>query len=388
MNDRRIAWLLPTMGRGGISWQHLLCEFTRSFPKTVTFTGEWAGYVPGYENTFQVQEVGETRFVETKQGASGYGFGFSYASPGIVRELLHFKPQVVFANAFSIWTLLALLLKPIGGWRLIITYEGSSPNVDYQDSPLRLWSRKIMAQGADALVANSQSGKHYIINYLGADPRKVFARPFLVPSLKALMQQPDHAQTHLDPNLPRPIFLYVGQMIARKGTKTLLEACTWLQAQGYQNYTLLMVGDGEQRSELETYTRTAGLTEQVRWLGKIEYGALGSYFQQADVFVFPTYEDIWGMVLPEAMALGKPVLCSKEAGAVELMAHGKNGYIFQPDQPKELAGYMQQFLDQPNHIQDMGAASVQMMATHTPEQATQCFVDAVEFVAGGKSPCA
>ena len=379
VDDRPIAWLLPTMGRGGISWQHLLCEFTKMFPHTLVFTGEWAGYVPGFEQTFKVQEVGKTKFIETKHTATGYGFGFSYVSPYITQHLLQFKPHIVFANAFSLWTLIALLLKPVGGWRVIITYEGSSPHVDYQGSPLRLLSRKIMVKLADALIANSQAGKHYLIKILGANPDRVFARPFLVPSIKALTQQPNDAQIKLDRKIQRPIFLYVGQIVARKGVKTLLEACAILQTQGYRNYTLLILGEGDQQDELERLTREADLIDRVIWLGKIEYGSLASYFKLADVFIFPTYEDIWGMVLPEAMIFSKPVLCSREAGAVELMEHGKNGFVFNPHQPVELANYMKQFIDRSSLIKEMGQASAQIMTAHTPEIAIRCFTDAVQF---------
>jgi glycosyltransferase involved in cell wall biosynthesis len=382
VEQTRIAWLLPTMGRGGISWQHLLCEFTKHFPETLTFTGEWAGYVPGFEHTFQVQEVGQTRFIETNRGSTGYGFGFSYVSPAIASHLLRYRPNVIFANAFSIWTAIALLLKPVGRWQVIITYEGSSPNVDYQDARLRLWSRQLMVRLADAFVVNNQAGKDYFIKGLGAAPARVFARPFLVPSLSALLHFPEQVQSTLSSELPSPIFLYVGQLIPRKGIKTLLQACALLKTRGYNQFSLLVIGAGEQRPELEAYAQAEGLENQIVWLGQQDYGALGSYFKFADIFVFPTNEDIWGMVLPEAMAFGKPVLCSQGAGAVELVQHGENGLVFQPQRPDELADAMQQFLDRPELISQMGEKSTEIMASHTPTEATRTFITAAQWVQG------
>ncbi len=379
-DEQRIAWLLPAMGTGGISFQHILSEFTQKFPQTTAFTGQWPGFALGFEDSFKVQEVGATKYIKIAQTSQGYNVGFSYASPSIASRLLQLRPSAIFANAFSIWTAIALFLKPWGKWKVIIIYEGSSPGVDYRNSPIRLFSRRVMVQLADAFVVNSQAGKAYLTEVLGAKEERVFARPFLVPSLKALLQCPKNQALKTDTLTKHPIFLFVGQIIPRKGLKVLLEACSILKTWGYHDYTLLAIGDGAQRQELEIFAKSCGLETQVKWMGQVEYKRLGTYFQQADVFLFPTHEDIWGMVLTEAMAFGKPVLCSKEAGAVEMVAERENGFVFDPSQPEELAKCMRQFIDNPNLIAAMGEKSKQIMAHHTPEEATKSFTEAVAFV--------
>ena len=164
-NDR-VAWLLPAMGTGGISFQHILSEFSQIFPNTITFTGQWPGYAPSFENLFKVQEVGATRYVELGKAVNGYTIGFSLASPQIIRHLLQFKPQVIFANAFTAWTVIALLLKPICQWKVIITYEGGSTVYESTSSTLRYQVRRFMARLADAFVVNSKDGKSYLLNTL------------------------------------------------------------------------------------------------------------------------------------------------------------------------------------------------------------------------------
>jgi glycosyltransferase involved in cell wall biosynthesis len=77
-------------------------------------------------------------------------------------------------------------------------------------------------------------------------------------------------------------------------------------SKGYEGYSLVVIGTGKQREELEAFITERHLEAQVGW---VEYGRLGAYFQQADVFVFPTFEDVWGMVVLEAMVFGKPVFC-------------------------------------------------------------------------------
>jgi glycosyltransferase involved in cell wall biosynthesis len=380
LEQLRIAWLLPAMGTGGISFQHILAEFTQYYPQTIAFTGEWPGYAAGFEDSFVVEEVGATRHIELGKTANGYGIGFSYASPQIISRLLKFKPQVIFANAFTTWTAIALFFKPICRWQVIITYEGGAAIYESPSATIRYQARRLMARLADAFVVNSQSGKSYLLNVLQVNPEQVFAKPFLVPSLKALLHYSESEAPQLDNSLKRPIFLYVGQIIPRKGLKNLLEACLNLKQQGYQDYSLMIVGDGEQRGELEAFVRETGLEEQVTWVGKIPYRFLGAYFQFADVFVFPTYEDIWGMVLTEAMAFGKPVICSQGAGSAEMIAEGENGFIFNLDNPEELVEYLKKFLNEPEIISTMGTKSLQIMNQHTLEYAIASFIEALQFV--------
>ena len=375
----RVAWLLPFMGTGGISFQHLLCEFSRIYPQTITFTGGWPGYAKGFDGTFALEEVGATKYIKLASTPTGYDIGFSYVSPRIALRLLQYRPHAVLVNAFSIWTAIALALKPIGGWQVILIFEGGSPSVNYEDTSFRLRLRQAIAKRVDAFVVNGQRAKHYLTKALGVDERLVFSRPFLVPSLTALEQ----TSAPVDPqelNLQQPVFLYVGQLIARKGFLNLITACASLLEQGYENFSLLVVGDGAQRVELEGIADRKGLSDKISWVGRVPYSCLGAYFKRGDVFIFPTYEDIWGMVLTEAMAYGKPVICSQGAGAVEMVMQEENGMVYDPHCPEDLAQHMSRFIDEPQLIATMGHKSQEIMSQHTPADAIASFEQAVELV--------
>ena len=141
MRDLRIAWLLPV---AWFYWQPSLSEFTRLFPQTTVFTGLFPGFAKGLEGSLNVEVVGKFRVVELTRDESSYGDNFTYLSLGIISHLLRLRPQVIFSSSFGIWTVIAVLLKPLMGWRLVIAYEGSSPGVDYRNSALRLFVRRFM----------------------------------------------------------------------------------------------------------------------------------------------------------------------------------------------------------------------------------------------------
>lgn len=377
----RIAWLVPSL-KGGNYWQPVWQKFTQHFNKTIIFTGYWQGFLTGFEKTFTVQVVGKTRLVATRR-KDGYGGGFIYVSPQIITHLIQFKPKVIFATGFSLWTILALLFQAWAKWRVVIVYDGSSPNVDGSDSRFRLLVRRTMTQMANAFVTNSVAGKVYLTQVLGAKEERVFAKPYQVPDVNTLLTQSADLLLS-ETGLQHPIFLFVGQIIPRKGLKFLLEACAILQQQGYRKYTLLIVGDGEQREELEAYSHNQGLDDVLRWMGWVNYNQLGAYFQKADVFVFPTLEDIWGVVLLEAMAFGQAILCSKWAGASELMVDGENGYLFEPQAPETLAELMRHFIDNLGLVSSMGDKSQQLIAQYTPETAAQFMTEVTHFVLDNK----
>ncbi|AOY79094.1 glycosyltransferase family 4 protein [Moorena producens JHB] len=380
INELRIAWLLPT---AGLYWQPLLSEFTRLFPQTTVFAGLFPGFIHGFEESFLLKEVGGMKVMGRNKPSKTYSSFFTYLPPKIIVQLLQFKPNVIFSNAFSLWTLLALLFKPWGKWRVVIICDGSSPGVNYQGSWFRLLLRRIIARITDGFITNTSAGKAYLTEFVKAREDSIFARPYLVPDIRAL------SQTIKESNLNKlkqqhPVFLYIGALFPRKGLHKLLKACSMLQTKGYQDYTVLIVGRGTQHQELESLVKTHNLDNQVKLVGFVEYGGLGTYLENADIFLFPTIEDVWGMVVPEAMAFGKPILCSKWAGAVEMVVDGENGYVFDPHDSEELAELMIRFINNPDLINKMGEKSQQIMASHTLEAVSNSLADVVEFVWNGK----
>ncbi|MGL4622621.1 MAG: glycosyltransferase family 4 protein, partial [Chroococcidiopsis sp.] len=296
----------------------------------------------------------------------------------IIFHLLRLRPHAIFSSSFGIWTILALLLKPLCWWRVIIAYEGSSPDVDYRNSALRLLVRRLMVKFADACITNSQAGKAYLVDILNAKDSRVFVQPYEIPDTKTLVIQEnidlDNSQ------LQRPVFLFVGHIIPRKGLQILLAACKILQQQGYREYTLQVVGNGSQQEELAKFAQEHHLTDCIQWVGRVDYNLISTYFRNADVFVLPTLEDTWGVVVLEAMLLGKPVLCSTGAGTAELIVNGENGYVFDPNQPEKLAELMRQFIDRPTAIEDMGKKAQQIMSQYTPEAASKCLTQVTNLV--------
>lgn len=373
----RIAWLFPSLSKSKY-WHPIFSEFSKIFGKTIIYTGDWPGFLQEYQDTFNVEIVGKSYSIKLNQAASF----ITLVSPSIIGRLISFRPNVIFTSGFSIWTAFALLLKQWMRWRVVILYDGSTPSVDRINSVHHLFIRRIMSRYTDAFNANNNAAKEYLTKILGIDNRKVFLQPYLVPDPKVFLKNINKIETNYLKLTP-PIFLFVGDITYNKGLQSLLEACSLLRKQGYHDFTVMLIGEGEQREEFASFAKSHNIENHVVWTGWIKYEDLGAYFKHADVFVFPSFDDVWGMVVSEAMLSRLPILCSRGAGVSEMIVESENGYIFDPHNSEELAQLMQKFIENPSLIESMGEKSQQLIAQHTPQAATKGFVEVVSHVLEG-----
>ena len=91
---------------------------------------------------------------------------------------------------------------------------------------------------------------------------------------------------------------------------------------------LVIVGDGEQRAQLEAQAQQLGL-EDVRFAGFRNQSELPRFFQLADVFVLPSRHEPWGLIVNEVMAAGCPAIVSTDVGChADLITDGVEGCVF------------------------------------------------------------
>ncbi|MFM7373304.1 MAG: glycosyl transferase, partial [Sphaerospermopsis kisseleviana] len=128
-NQNRVAFLIPSVEYGAY-WLPILTEFSQYFKEVVCYTGKlpksFNSVTPGI-SLFHV--VGRMIKIELIQNKGGYSHDFLILSPAIIGCLIRFRPHVIFTSGFSLWTILALLLNPLGRWSVILIYDGVSPNL-------------------------------------------------------------------------------------------------------------------------------------------------------------------------------------------------------------------------------------------------------------------
>jgi len=160
-------------------------------------------------------------------------------------------------------------------------------------------------------------------------------------------------------------FVVCCQMIHRKGLDILLRACQQVKD---INWRLTLVGDGPLRPALEREFRVRFTHDRVIFRGGIPYEKRHEAFADHHVFLFPSRWDGWGMVLPEALAAGLPVVATDQViSAHEFIKNGINGFIIPAEDPVVLAERMIYFLRQPEAIPSMSLAARKALENYRPE---------------------
>ncbi len=134
-------------------------------------------------------------------------------------------------------------------------------------------------------------------------------------------------------------FLFVGSFIHRKGVDVLARAFSDL-VESLPGARLLVAGDGDATKLLDSGLSAAAATRVVRH-GFFPWKELPELYRQADFLVMPSRYDGWGLVIPEAMASGLPVIGSTEAGAtLDLVREDVTGWRVPSDDPRALGDAM------------------------------------------------
>ncbi|MCF7871720.1 glycosyltransferase family 4 protein [Candidatus Woesearchaeota archaeon] len=127
--------------------------------------------------------------------------------------------------------------------------------------------------------------------------------------------------------------LFVGRMVPYKSLHLLLEAIKQLKE---KNITLSVYGEGPLKEEYVKFVKTNKLKNCVFFEKPYKREAFKKICAEHDALVLPSYNEAIGMVVPEALACGLPVIVSDTAGATTYVEHGKNGLIFKTGNLKDL----------------------------------------------------
>jgi len=200
----------------------------------------------------------------------------------------------------------------------------------------------------------------YLIHY-GAKVKDIYYFPntsdvdFFIKESKRCRKKKNELKKELEIKT-QYIVLYVGRLAEEKGLFTLLGAFKEIR-NIYGKVTLSIVGEGELRDDLEDFTSEKGI-DNVCFAGFIENKELPRYYGIADIFVLPSRDEPWGVVVTEAMASALPLILSDKVGCREdLLKEGRNGFCFESGKSRQLASYIERFLENPTGIEEMGNSS-------------------------------
>lgn len=155
---------------------------------------------------------------------------------------------------------------------------------------------------------------------------------------------------------PAGKLLNVGNMIAVEQQHLLLRAVAQLKRE-FPTLSLEVIGDGPERSRLQNLAQEVGIAAQVTFTRPLSRVQRADAFKASTIFVLPGRSDEPGCMYLEAMSCGKAVIVSRQEGISEVIQHGRNGFIVNPENEQQLVFAIGMLLREPERRRNLGIAA-------------------------------
>lgn len=215
---------------------------------------------------------------------------------------------------------------------------GCSKFDDMERGSFREWLKSFFLRPYHGAIGSAERSTGYF-RFLGLRRRPV-AAPYNTLSIARMRTQAEE-----DGALPAPAFadrdwIIVARLVPKKNLAMALEAFALYRRDGGSR-GLHICGNGPLEAELRARAAELGIADHVTFHGFVQSTEISRWLARSMALILPSIEEQFGNVVIEAQALGLPVLLSNLAGAADtLLRNWQNGFVFEPDNPQGLAGFM------------------------------------------------
>lgn len=234
-----------------------------------------------------------------------------------------------------------------------------------------------LISSAKMYISTGNGTSKYLENY-GASGKEICTIPFTsLRSSDLIMKVPNIKEKHkIRESLSvseQKMIVFVGQFIYRKGVDVLLKAL----ANCDKEMGVYIIG-GDPTEKYKELAEVSG-NRNIHFISFLKKDILLKYYQAADLFVLPTREDIWGLVVNEAMGMGLPVISTDRClAALELIQNGVNGWVVPTDNAKELAKAIEKSYEDENILRLMQNRALETIKEYTIENMALKHIDIFE----------
>jgi glycosyltransferase involved in cell wall biosynthesis len=291
-----------------------------------------------------------------EETACDMAYVHSTANPILSELILHALPTLYFAYTYDTFcpsgarlyqrTDTICQLRGVPNWRCLANAYVQQCNTR---RPTKLWglyrSRKEFgdwARRADAIVCGSEYVRRQHLEN-GFLPERTHALHYPSPKPRE--------QTFTTP--PRePMILFLGRITPQKGLGYLIRAMTKIETR----CRLVVASDGYELPRMRALTAKLRLEDRVSFLGAVDYAAVADLYAKAKVLAVPSvWPEPFGLVGPEAMSYGVPVVAFRVGGIPEWLRDGETGFLVEPKNVEELAHRIDLLLKDPALARRLGS---------------------------------
>lgn len=303
----------------------------------------------------------ESRTIKIKKRYDNY---YLHIPTGVAKTLKQIKPDVVVGSEYNPTIIQALQYCkkykiPFVSWTDGTLFSERNRNF------IQKFLRRYVIARASAYIASSSKSKEAQI-YYGAKKEKCHIS-YLTVDVEKYIQKPQ--------GQGKGKILCVGSLIERKGVGLLLKALAKTNCE----YSLYLAGAGPEKDNLRTQAEDLQISDKVHFLGQLNREELLKHYAESDLFVLPTREDCFALVILEAICAGLPIVCSRYAdGAYDLIEEGKNGYIIDPYNEEKFAACIEKLLENSELRKEMQQHSDKIIEKFRFSNIAKGYMEAIE----------
>lgn len=286
----------------------------------------------------------------------------------VYKTLKKINPDVIIASEYNITSIKSFVYSKLHRKKYISWSDGTLNSERFISKP-QLFIRKFICKRADYFIASSTETKEAQIKY-GAEKNKI-ELSFLTIDVETFISAL-HKFTKRTNDIPR--ILFCGYLLKLKGIANLIEALKDIKL----DYILDVIGSGEEETNLKNLTKEYNLEKKIIFHGYKNREQLPEFYKNADIFIFPSLNDAFGLVLVEALAARLPIIASKYAGgARDTVVENENGYIVDPENTDIFREKIETLLKDGNLRKIMGEKSFSLSEIFFLKNVSQGFFNAI-----------
>lgn len=304
---------------------------------------------------------------------------------GLKFQTILLAPFMFISGIFNLWRLvkrekidvinahwivpngfIGAVVSKLTGAKLVPTLPGSDVFIA-QQNPVYGWMARVAAKQASAITTNSPQLAKDLVG-LGADPKKLSTIIYGVDTDEIYPSDTGVAEKRKELAIKPDelMILAVGRLVAKKGFPYVIKAMPQI-LQAVPKAKLVIIGDGDQRAELEALVDELKLRESVVLPGFASRDQIQVLYNAADAFILPSIRDDAGnlddqsVALVEAMAVGTPVVATNFPGYGIVIEEGKNGHLTKERDSDDIAKALIDILQDPKRRKAMADRSLELI---------------------------
>ena len=211
---------------------------------------------------------------------------------------------------------------------------------------------KSIVKKADCIRAVSSLVKDDLVSKIGISRERIVTFPVFT-NIDKFMSSSKTTMVRDKYKRFDSIVIFIGSLIRRKNIEAFINAASEV-VKSHPRTLFLIIGEGPEKMRLLNMVDRLGLRQNVKFKGKVAHQYLPSYYQASNLFVLPSKEDGWGLVVVEALASGRPVIVSNACGTKDIVDRANCGFVFPANRPDILAQKIIYLLDNPKLGLEMG----------------------------------